>query len=890
MSENQKKIIRENFEIEGMTCTACAAAIERKVKSLNGIDSAVVNFATEKLVVNYEPSEISLNQIEESVKSIGYKVIPELPAAQAPSSRRSDRDRAEEQLHEKKKQMVVALIFAVPLFYLSMGPMMGLPIPSFLSGDQNILVNVLTQLLLCLPVLYIGSHFYTDGFKALWHRVPNMDSLIAVGTSAAFIYSVYMFYQMLWAMSYGNTMAVAHHMHDIYFESTVVIIALISVGKFLEARAKGKTSQAIEKLIELAPDEATVLVNGEPVVTPIADVRVGDTILIKPGERIPVDGVITEGHSAVDESLLTGESIPVEKEAGSTVIAGSINKTGSFQFEASKVGSDTTLSKIINLVEEAQSSKAPISQLADEISRWFVPAVMIIALCAFLIWLLMGYGFSFALSVGIAVLVISCPCALGLATPTAIMVGTGVGASQGILFRNGEALETLGRADTIVFDKTGTLTVGEPRVTDFVEYAKLPQDELLADIAGLEAKSEHPLSIAIVEDAQKRGLVPSDVKFFTAVSGMGIEGIVGDTEYAVGNIRLMEKNDVSLEGSMADFERLSDEGKTPLFIARSGKLAAVIAVADVLKETSPEAVAQLKAMGLTVYMLTGDNRRTAEAIARQAGITHVIADVLPDQKAGLVKSLQNKGAKVIMVGDGINDAPALAQADTGVAIGSGTDVAIESADVILMQSNLMQIVASIQLSKATIKNIKMNLFWAFFYNVICIPLAAGVLYIPFGIKLNAMFAAGAMSLSSVCVVTNALSLRGFKAKYIEAAVTHDPVVVETVDEIEGIKPVECPVFDEKGDRLEPASETTPENEAEKPASTGGEMTIVLNVKDMSCAHCQARVENTLKEQPGVESAEVSLEKARATVQAAAGTDAQALADAVSAAGYPSTVA
>ncbi|MGI6110382.1 MAG: heavy metal translocating P-type ATPase [Eubacteriaceae bacterium] len=881
------------FEIEGMSCTACAAAIERKVNSLNGVDSAVVNFATEKLVVSYDPAQLNSSQIEESISGIGYKAIPENNDSQSQEQRR-DKNRAEEHLREKKHQMIAALVFAVPLFYLSMGPMAGLPIPSFLSGEKNILANVLTQLLLCLPVLYIGSHFYIDGFKALWHRIPNMDSLIAVGTSAAFFYSVYMFYQMLWSMSYGDTMAVTHHMHDIYFESTVVIIALISVGKYLESRAKGKTSQAIEKLIELAPDEATVLINGEAVVVPTADVKVGSIVLIKPGERIPVDGVITEGHSAVDESLLTGESIPVEKKVGSTVIAGSINKTGSFEFEASKIGNDTTLSRIITLVEEAQSSKAPISQLADEISRWFVPAVMIIALAAFLIWLLLGYGFSFALSIGIAVLVISCPCALGLATPTAIMVGTGVGASQGILFRNGEALETLGKANVIVFDKTGTLTVGEPEVTDFIEYSDLPEDLLLADIAGLEARSEHPLSLAVVEDAQKKGLTPAAVTQFTAVPGMGIEGQINGHMYAVGNMKLMEKSGTAPDQAQTDYERLSDEGKTPLFVARDGKLAAVIAVADVLKETSAQAVAQLKAMGLEVYMLTGDNRRTAQAIARQAGITHVIADVLPDQKAGLVKALQQKGNKLIMVGDGINDAPALAQADTGVAIGSGTDVAIESADVILMQSNLMQIPAAIQLSTATIKNIKMNLFWAFFYNTICIPLAAGVLYIPFGIKLNAMFAAAAMSLSSFCVVMNALSLRRFKPRIEKVEITHGDVQVETVAEVSGMTSPACPVLTDDSSQAElnrNSSEKKKDAINESAASEQGEtMTITLNVKDMSCAHCSGRVEAALKEQPGVKSAEVSLEKAQAVIQAEPGTDAQKLADAVSAIGYPSSVA
>lgn len=857
------------FEIKGMTCTACAAAIERTASELAGVKSAVVNFATEMLVVDFDPSEVSVEQIEGAVHKIGYELIPEETSGAKAPSRSS---KSEDQVKLMKTRMVVSLVFAIPLFYLSMAPMVGLPIPEFLSGEKNVLVNALTQLLLCLPVLYIGMHFYTDGFKALWHRVPNMDSLIAVGTGASFAYSIYIFYKMCWYVSYGDTMMLHHIMHDVYFESTVVILALISIGKYMETRAKGKTSQAIEKLIALAPDEATILVDGEEKTVPIDSVVVGNTIVIKPGDRIPVDGVVLSGHSAVDESLITGESIPVEKKKGDSVVAGAINKTGSFEFTASKVGNDTSLSKIITLVEEAQASKAPISQLADRISRYFVPIVMLIALGAFIIWLLMGYGFSFALSIGIAVLVISCPCALGLATPTAIMVGTGVGAQHGILFKNGEALEGLGKTEAIVFDKTGTLTIGHPVVTDVIPLGGYDENLILKLSAALERKSEHPLSEAVVQKAEELGLKLPEVAGFNAQVGMGVQGSVDGTALLIGNLALMKAENIPLTDSIAIAERLSDEGKTPLYIAADGKEAGIIACADVLKKTSPEAVAQLKHMGLEVYMLTGDNRRTAAAVAAQAGIDHVIADVFPDQKASVIKALQHQGKKVTMVGDGINDAPALAQANTGIAIGNGTDVAIESADVILMQNDLMQIAASIQLSRATITNIKRNLFWAFFYNVICIPLAAGILYIPFGLKLNAMFAAAAMSLSSVSVVLSALSLKGFKTKF--ASVKIDTSLPTAVSFENFIKAEEsCP--------------TTPvTNKLEKEEKT---MDIKLHVSDMSCAHCQGRVEKALLEQPGVESATVNLEKAEALIQVKPGTSAQALADAVSAIGYPAEV-
>lgn len=856
---------KEKFDIEGMTCTACAAAIERTASSIPGVSDAVVNFATEKLDVSFNPEETNVAQIVEAVSKIGYKAIPYIKGNPV----QSETNQTQDQEKLMRDRMIYSLIFTVPLFYLSMGPMVGLPIPSFLAGEHNLLANALTQLLLCLPVLYIGAHFYKDGFKALWHRVPNMDSLIAVGTSAAFFYSIYVFYMMIYGVSHQDMMILHHYAHDIYFESTVVILALISVGKYMETRAKGKTSQAIEKLIELTPDEATVIRDGKPVVVPLEEVLVGDLVQIKPGEKIPVDGVVKSGNTSIDESFLTGESIPIEKAPGSTVSAGSINKTGSIVFEASRIGEDTSLAKIIALVEEAQSTKAPIARLADNISKFFVPAVMLIALAAFLVWLLLGYGFSFALSIGIAILVISCPCALGLATPTAIMVGTGVGAKHGILFKNGEALETLGKSQAIVFDKTGTLTIGKPVITNIYSAEDMEQNKLLQMTASLEAQSEHPLAEAIIQKAQEDNLDLLKVTGFEAIVGKGVKGIIDNSNVLIGNPALMSMYNIPIQNTTKIGDQYSDEGKTPLYIAIDNNFAGIIAVADVLKENTPEAINQLNQMGIETIMLTGDNQRTAKAIAQEAGIKEVIAEVLPDQKASVIAYLQEKkGLEVTMIGDGINDAPALVQANNGIAIGTGTDVAIESADIILMQSDLMNVPTAVQLSKATLTNIKQNLFWAFIYNVICIPLAAGLLYIPFGIKLNAMFAAAAMSLSSVSVVLNALSLRGFKLKRIASKIQNTIPEVLNYNSFVGI--------DSK------------ENSNTINTSKEEDMEINFKVNDMSCQHCVNRVKSILEEQPGVLNAQVDLEKGQATIECEPGTNLERIAEAVTAAGYPTT--
>lgn len=858
--------MKTNFKIDGMTCTACAAAIERGVARLDGVESAVVNFATEQLSVTHD-ANVTVEAITHTVEKLGYGAEAENagPASSAKSSATAA-DHARKQLALQKKRLVVSLLFTVPLFYLSMGPMVGLPVPDVLSGDSNRLINTLTQLFLTLPVMIMGAHFYKDGLKALVKRIPNMDSLVAVGTGASFLYGIFVLYQLAWGYSYGNMALVHHYAHEIYFEGTATILTLITLGKFLEARAKGKTSQAIEKLVSLAPDTACVIQDGVEITLPADQVIPGDTVVIRPGERIPVDGQIVSGHSSIDESLLTGESIPVEKAEGDLVICGSINKTGTFTLTATKTGTDTTLSKIIHLVEEAQSSKAPIARIADQISRYFVPTVMGIALVSFLVWLLLGYTFSFALSMGIAVLVISCPCALGLATPTAIMVGTGKGAEQGILFKNGPALEILGRADTVVFDKTGTITVGKPAITDIVTTDTCDADTLLALCASVESRSEHPLSEALVEGAEAKGLPCYPVEHFEAIPGFGVTGTVSGRELAIGNARLMARQSVDMADWEAACDGFADAGKTPLLIAEGPTLLGIIAVADVIKPTSPAAVAKLKAMGMTTRMLTGDNVRTAAAIGRAVHVDEVIAGVLPDDKASLIRQLQDEGHQVVMVGDGINDAPALAQSTVGIAVGSGTDVAIESADIVLMQNDLRQVPAAIQLSRATLRKIRQNLFWAFIYNVIGIPIAAGLLYLPFALKLNPMIAAAAMSLSSVSVVTNALSLKRFKAD-----VSTDATSADT--------PVHIVAY----------QKATPAGCAIPIKKEGTMMKKTLHVEEMSCKHCVKRVSDYLSAVDGITDVTVSLEKAEAVMTAADTVDFDAVCAGLTEEGYPASV-
>ncbi len=739
MQEHTKQI-----KIIGMTCAACAARIEKVVGKIDGVDSVSVNFATERLTCELNSSKTNMAAVRQAVEKAGYKW-----ANIEKNTDSEDKLRKQKEIKTLWTKFIVSAVFTLPLLYIAMGhmiPGIKLPIPAFIDPMMNPLNFALTQIALTLPVLVAGWRFYYVGYRALWLRSPNMDSLIAIGTTAAVIYSLYGTYQI----AQGHTMFA----ENLYFETAGVIITLILLGKSLEAVSKGKTSEAIKKLMGLAPKTAIVIKNGIEIETPIDEVVPDDIILVKPGGKIPVDGVVTEGTTAIDEAMLTGESMPVDKKPGDKVYAASINKNGLIQFKATKVGADTALAQIIKLVEDAQSSKAPIAQMADIVSGYFVPIVFGIAVVSFLGWILAGHDLVFALTIFISVLVIACPCALGLATPTAIMVGTGKGAENGILIKGGEALETAHRVQTIIFDKTGTITQGKPKVTDVIpiENGSLSADTLLQLAASAEKGSEHPLGEAIVSGYTGTLLPITD---FVSLTGKGIQCNIDGKEIFVGRTE---------PGTLAsDADRLSSAGKTPMFVTVDGELSGLIAVADVVKESSAKAIAKLHDMGIETVMITGDNRRTAQAIAKQVGIMRVLSEVLPQDKANEVKKLQGEGKKVAMVGDGINDAPALVQADIGIAIGSGTDVAIESADIVLMHSDLMDVTTAIRLSKSTIRNIKQNLFWAFGYNAAGIPIAAGLLYLLGGSLLNPIFAAAAMSLSSVSVLTNALRLKRFKA-------------------------------------------------------------------------------------------------------------------------------
>ena len=742
----QKNIQSHNYKIEGMTCSACANRVEKVTKKMPGVENAVVNFATEKLSISYDADVINFGDIKAKVEKVGYKLI------------REDEQKLEEKrkkLDEKGKlfwRLILSLIFAVPLLTITMGHMVGMPLPNIIDPMMNPLNFAIIQLVLTIPVMIIGYKFYYIGYKNLFKLSPNMDSLIAIGTSAAFIYSLYGTYKIYtgdgsYAMS-------------LYYEAAVTILALITLGKYLEAISKGKTSQAIKKLMGLAPKTATIVRDGKELVIPIDEVVVGDIIIVKPGEKLPVDGEVIEGATAVDEAMLTGESIPVEKTVGSKVIGASINKTGFIKYKATKVGKDTALSQIIKLVEDAQGSKAPIAKLADIIASYFVPIVIGLAILSSIGWLIAGENGVFALTIFISVLVIACPCALGLATPTAIMVGTGKGAEYGVLIKGGEALEVTHQIDTIVFDKTGTITEGKPVVTDIITTT-ISEEELLSIAASSEKGSEHPLGEAIVKGAEERNIKFKEISNFKAIPGHGIQVEIEGKVILLGNKKLMTENSIEIGDLGVKSDKLANEGKTPMYIAINNKLEGIIAVADTVKPSSKEAIENLHKMRIKVAMITGDNKKTADAIAKQVGIDIVLAEVLPEDKANEVKKIQEKGSKVAMVGDGINDAPALAQADIGIAIGTGTDVAIESANIVLMKGDLKDVATAIKLSKATIRNIKQNLFWAFGYNVLGIPVAMGVLHIFGGPLLNPMIGAAAMSLSSVSVLANALRLRGF---------------------------------------------------------------------------------------------------------------------------------
>ena len=734
------------FKVEGMSCSACANRVERITKKIDGVESANVNFATEKLTVRVDAEKVRYSDIKLAVDKAGFKLIKEEDQIKEVSKKK---DESKILLN----RFIFSLIFTVPLLIISMGHMVGMPLPSIIDPMKNPLNFALVQLVLTIPVMVAGYKFYKIGYKNLFKLSPNMDSLIAIGTSAAVAYGLFAIYKIL----NGET----HYAMHLYFESAVVILTLITLGKYLEAVSKGKTSEAIKKLMGLAPKTATIIKNGKEVSIPIEEVIVGDIILVKPGEKLPVDGEIIEGSTSIDESMLTGESIPVEKNIGSTVIGASINKAGFIKYKATKVGKDTALAQIVKLVEEAQGTKAPIAKMADIIAAYFVPTVMALAIIAAVGWLIAGESTVFALTIFISVLVIACPCALGLATPTAIMVGTGKGAENGVLIKGGEALETTYKIDTIVFDKTGTITEGKPKVTDIICQG-IKEEEVLALAASAEKGSEHPLGEAIVREAEDRSLEFKSLEHFKAVPGHGIEVTIEGKDILLGNKKLMIENNINIESLHVESDRLATEGKTPMYIAINNKLSGIIAVADTVKENSKAAIEELKKMNVNVAMITGDNKKTAEAIAKSVGIDIVLAEVLPEDKANEVKKLQGQNRKVAMVGDGINDAPALVQADVGIAIGSGTDVAIESADIVLMKSDLKDVVTAIRLSKATIKNIKENLFWAFGYNVLGIPVAMGVLHIFGGPLLNPMIAAAAMSFSSVSVLLNALRLKKFK--------------------------------------------------------------------------------------------------------------------------------
>ena len=756
--------MKQKFVVTGMTCSACSAHVDKAVRKLEGVSDVNVNLLSGSMTVDWQGDLTDQDIIAAVVKSGYGAALPESNSA-APQSKSQARPAAnamEEELRHMRLRLIWSVVFLLPLFYLSMGHMMGWPIPDFFHGTGNAMTYALTLFLLTLPILIINQKYFRVGFKTLFHLAPNMDSLIAVGSAAAMIYGVAALYFIGWGLGHGDDALVSRYSMDLYFESAGMILTLITVGKYLETRSKGKTGQAIARLMDLSPKTATVLRDGAEVEIPVEQVQAGDLVLVRPGGSVPVDGVVVEGASSVDESALTGESIPVDKGPGDTVISASLNKSGVLTLRATRVGENTTLAQMIRLVDEAASSKAPIAKLADQVAGVFVPVVMGIALVTAAVWLLTGHSVEQALTSAVAVLVISCPCDLGLATPVAIMVGTGKGAERGILIKSAQGLEALRGVTTVVLDKTGTVTQGKPQLTDLYPLGGADEGELLQVAASLEKPSEHPLGAAIVEAAQQQGIALEPVANFQAIHGKGVQGEIGGRSCLAGNAALLTEAGVDLAQVQPLADRLAEQGKTPLFFVRDGQPLGVIAVADTVKPTSRAAIEGFRKLGLQVVLLTGDNRRTADAIGRELGLTQVIAEVLPADKQRQVSALQERGEKVAMVGDGINDAPALAQADVGLAIGAGTDVAIESADIVLMKSDLMDAVSAVELSRATIRNVKQNLFWAFFYNIICIPIAAGVFYPLFQLQLSPMFAAAAMSLSSVCVVANALRLRFFQ--------------------------------------------------------------------------------------------------------------------------------
>ena len=845
---------KEQFTITGMTCSACSARVEKAVAKVDGTKDVSVNLLTNSMQLEYDEAKTSVPAIIKAVVDAGYGAS--VKGKQAAAKAAPQEDPVKKSIDEMKHRLVCSIAFLLPTMYISMHglfeKLFGLPVPQIVGavfdGPENAIIFAFSQFLLVLPIMYLNRRYYIAGFRNLFRGAPNMDSLVGMGSMAAALFGAFAIFRMGWGFGHGDMALVQEYSTNLYFESAGMIVTLITVGKYLEARAKGQTSKALEKLMDLAPKQACVVRGGVEQTIPAEELVAGDEIVVRPGERIPADGVVLSGTTSVDESAITGEPIPIEKQAGDKVTSATINKQGSIHFSAERVGEDTTISQIIRLVDEASASKAPIARMADKIAGVFVPAVIAIAVLAGAAWLAMGASVEFAFSIAICILVISCPCSLGLATPVAIMVGTGKGAENGILIKSGEALEIAQSVDTVVMDKTGTITEGRPVVTDITTVNGVSEQEFLAIAAGLEKGSEHPLAEAVMTAARERGIAPKAMTDFKALFGRGVEAEADGHVYAAGNDKLMAEKGIDLTPYEAHLASLADDGCTPLIFAEDDRVIGILAAADVEKATSREAIARFRAMGIDVVMLTGDNARTAEAIRRRMDIPKVIAGVLPENKAEHIKKLQSEGHRVAMIGDGINDAPALAQADLGIAIGAGTDVAIESADAVLMKSDLLDAVSAIRLSKAVLKNIKENLFWALIYNVICIPLAAGILYPAFGIKLSPVIGAAAMSMSSVCVVMNALRLRFFKPGHgaeISAEQTATAVSSDRKDHEAADSAAAQPVQEKEVIRMEKT----------------------LKIEGMMCAHCQKHVHDALAKMDGVTDVTVDLEGGKADVKA-----------------------
>lgn len=862
--------MQEKYNVTGMTCAACQARVQKSVSNLTGVQECNVNLLKNSMVVTYDDKNVNSGQIIAAVEKAGYGASIQQAKGKSAAQAVSPVDTAKKEYETMKRRVIWSFVFTIPLFYISMGHMMGWPLPGFFLGTENSMIYALTLFLLALPVAIINNKYYRMGFKTLFHGSPNMDSLIALGSGASLAYGVYALYKIAWGFGYGDLAMVNQFTHDLYFEGAGTILTLITLGKFFEARAKGRTSDAINKLMNLAPKKATVVRNGVETVIPAEEVEKGDILIVKAGESVPVDGVLLEGSGSVDESAITGESIPVDKQAGDKVIGATINQSGYFRMRADKVGDETALSQIIKLVDEATSSKAPIAKLADKVAGIFVPIVIGIALLAMVVWLICGATFEFAMTIAVSVLVVSCPCALGLATPTAIMVGTGRGASNGILIKSAEALETAHSVNVVVMDKTGTITQGKPVVTDLACQSGVTEDYLLQIAASLEKLSEHPLARAIVAEAEKRNTQFLPVEQFEQIPGQGIKGSIQGLACLAGNQKLLNAEGIHDEALEQLQDQMADQGKTPLFFAAAGKLIGMVAVADVVKPTSKQAIADLQTMGIEVVMLTGDHKKTAEAIRKQVGVDRVVAEVLPQDKEREVRSLQASGKKVAMVGDGINDAPALARADVGIAIGAGTDVAMESADIVLMRNDLLDVTGAIELSKATMRNIKENLFWAFFYNIIGIPIAAGCWYTAFHLKMNPMVAALAMSFSSVFVVSNALRLRFFKPK-------HGSAVSDNTAETSTSVTTESPV------QKISVKQTTINQ-----SNGGTTMKKELMIEGMMCQNCVKHVTHALEGVSGASHVQVSLEDKKATVEVPESVTDETLKAAVTEAGYEVT--